>query len=65
MQHAMVTTEQAAKLLQLDPETVRRKIRSREIKAWGRPARIPVDFFVKLGISATTVDAVLGERVSS
>jgi hypothetical protein len=53
----VLKTHEFAYLLRWDEETVRRMIRRRELKATGRPARIPVRELIKFGV--TLEDAAL------
>jgi hypothetical protein len=48
---AVLTTKEFAYLIRMHPETVREKIRRREIAARGRPARIANRELLKFGVT--------------
>ena len=55
-------TDEFAKCIRVKSvETVRRKIRTREIKASGRPARIPISELAKFGVSQEDAARILME----
>lgn len=54
-------TDEFARCVRLDVETVRRKCRARIIKATGRPHRIPVSELAKFGVTAEDALRILSE----
>ena len=58
----VLTTEEYAYLVRQATETVRRRIRSGEIEAHGRPARIPSRELRKLGIDLDDAARVYATR---
>jgi hypothetical protein len=59
---ACLTTEQFAFLVQINADTVRRKIRARVIKGMGNPTRIPVSELLKWGVDLNHAAIILHER---
>lgn len=62
MKLATLTVAEAAKILRYDEETVRRMVRRKELRGWGRPARIPVDVLISMGISYETIVNVVSKE---
>ena len=59
---SVLTTEEFAYLVRYDPETVRCKIRKRQIKAFDRPARIPCRELLKFGVDLRGAAILLSQR---
>ena len=52
-------TGEFAQCVRLGPETIRRRIRARIIKAYGRPSQIPVAELAKFGVSPEQAALIL------
>lgn len=62
---AVLTTEEFGFLVRYDPQVVRRYIRQRRIKAYGRPARIPCRELEKFGVDLGDAAVLLAEWLQS
>lgn len=59
---AVLTTREFAFLVRLTPDTIREKIRQRQIKAHGRPAHIPNRELLRFGVSLHDAAQLLAAR---
>lgn len=59
---SVLNTEEFAFLVRYAPQVVRRKIRQKRIKAFGRPARIPCRELEKYGVNLGDAAILLLER---
>lgn len=62
---SVLTSDEFAYLCRFTPAGVRRMIRRREVKAFGRPARIPCRELEKFGVSLADAAELLRDRAAA
>ena len=58
----VLTVDEAAFLLGFHPEVIRRMARSKQLKSFGRPHRLPVPQFLSMGFTQEFISAALQSR---